>query len=1493
MKKLIIILLLFISATLSSLYAQNECPNIDNYSYLPPSIKTNDYVNILFLLDFSASMLEKAFYNNTENENLSGYFSPDVEYCIDTEFTGTTESLLGNLSPGAITAVSDNLTTEQQNQLSSISDNASASRNASSVPDMYIDCRDASAVDLGSIISGLTGAITSLISSGGLCLTADQVSAFLEPFLQLAGAVLSSGGSGLGYQMNAAKMSRNDYVTRILTGGEVQELGRCVSEESNSCLGMGTSEACCGANCTAVDLGIILQLVLTVASGGTTAAASSATTAATSATSALSGSSISLVICLPGLTSEDNCSSYTTEEECTSSQDNCTWIERHAVVLADNNTAVKWNNADSFIEDSGSTDLISQNNNLCNMALDYTINDGGTNNYIYEADNETTGCLEGILQDIQEWDDRYKPRLGGVLYSSAVDESVPLDFDYTSLANAINSAEVESGSTANTDSAVNEAKNMLSADSAMEFNVDGENSAVPCTKNLIFYMSDGLWGETDPIGSFHDIWAGGSADLNTSISGNQNIETYAFNMNLGETEEQTVNSMQNTAIFGGYRDYDNDGWPCGYTALPEDSKSEPIPEPCLEWDSGLDGIPDNYFLYYDPKEYESLIKAIFEMAVEGALEQHYNTTAPAIMRLNEDDMGLWVNAFYFPKLIHEGLSANWRGDVQAYFLDENNSIRENDDNDTDDEDYKLFDFIVDNNTYSDNLITFTSGVLGDNNDNETVEELYSTMVLNYGDTYDNLTPVDCDPYYKALLKSNEDIERTAPVFSALLDNVTVRTERIILLNNNEIDAFTNIDEGLQFDNNTDTRNLLKDIWCLNSDDHIDRIIDQLLNGKNGFYFGDIINSSPVIVPPTSVNNYHNKYNDLSYYDYINSEKVRNRLPIVIVGSNDGMVHAFYTGLPSDDLDTGDNRNTLGLNIKDSNYNREEYEVGQELWAFMPYNVLPYLQWYSAEGIRYHIPKIDYNFTLVDASIGENGNAPPDGELTGDSWRTILVGTMGFGGKKYEAGNRTFSSSIFALDVTNTDPSGNLANGEAGEGEKPQFMWERQLPDNSLALTKPTIIKVVGGESDKNFVNGDWYVVVGSGPNNPQADNFTESPKLYFFNLKNGDLTEVEVNDPEKAISEIMEVDSDNNYSDDTLFFGSYDNETGSLYAVDMSGGNVEDIEQPENIISDDYDAPYFAKPENTFDEYGNIWVYAASGRLFSDKDMQKIDNQTNDELAEQYLLGLKFERNNDEQIMINTISNVYDATNTEVEATVESVSCYCAGVYLGKADNVSGGLTCSNYSCCEGNNEDNNEFGCEMVVDFVENPRINSEGGITVEAFARDSFAADDAQYSGWSISLVDLIDDNYANNENLEYDYGDDSLSYERAYSAPSVFGSLVNFVTYTPIVNPCTVAGTTRLHSLHFMTGTPSGQITFMSGDNILESSTGINIGDTVTMSGSTVVGREGISLPPPTGKSMTSITNKDGTTTTFVGSTRITGQSSENSSSVNSKVIFKKIR
>jgi len=170
------------------------------------------------------------------------------------------------------------------------------------------------------------------------------------------------------------------------------------------------------------------------------------------------------------------------------------------------------------------------------------------------------------------------------------------------------------------------------------------------------------------------------------------------------------------------------------------------------------------------------------------------------------------------------------------------SIRENDDNNSDTDEYKLFD-LADNNTYTDNLVTFTTGSIDmastNQSDNDT-EDLYSTLVLNYGDTYDNQTPVDCNPYFKSLLESQ--YERTSPVWSALLDqlseDITLSVGRTIFLNDNETPAFTELDgNNYLFDNNTKTMDLVKNIWCTSDDNYIENIISLIKNGKNGFSLG--------------------------------------------------------------------------------------------------------------------------------------------------------------------------------------------------------------------------------------------------------------------------------------------------------------------------------------------------------------------------------------------------------------------------------------------------------------------------------------------------------------------------------------------------------------------------------------------------------------------------------------------------------------------------------
>ncbi len=143
---------------------------------------------------------------------------------------------------------------------------------------------------------------------------------------------------------------------------------------------------------------------------------------------------------------------------------------------------------------------------------------------------------------------------------------------------------------------------------------------------------------------------------------------------------------------------------------------------------------------------------------------------------------------------------------------------------------------------------------------------------------------------------------------------------------------------------------------------------------------------------------------------------------MFVGANDGMLHAFRVGRL---VQTGDpNRPTRVQNAHNTTSNDL---VGREEWAFIPRNALPYLVWYGNPSYC-RVPTVDYRTVVFDVSIGGPANATK----TVSSWRTILIGTMGFAGKFITTSAGTFSSSVFALDLTD------WLNGTS---DRPTLLWE--------------------------------------------------------------------------------------------------------------------------------------------------------------------------------------------------------------------------------------------------------------------------------------------------------------------------------------------------------------------------------------------------------------------------------------------------------------------
>jgi Tfp pilus tip-associated adhesin PilY1 len=255
--------------------------------------------------------------------------------------------------------------------------------------------------------------------------------------------------------------------------------------------------------------------------------------------------------------------------------------------------------------------------------------------------------------------------------------------------------------------------------------------------------------------------------------------------------------------------------------------------------------------------------------------------------------------------------------------------------------------------------------------------------------------------------------------------------------------------------------------------------------------GDIVNSQPVYVKQPFANYLENDYATF---------KATSRTPMVYVGANDGMLHAFYATLdPLDPL------------------------RGQEAWAVVPSAVLPNM-WkladddYKRDGHRYY----------VDGS-------PIAGDIwTGSAWKTLLVGGLNAGGKGY-----------YALDVT-TPGSAPVARWEFKQSATCAPAAPAAMPlntytsDCNLGYTfgKPVITKLAG----------TWVVMFTSGYNNVNGVSGDGGGYLYVVNAWNGTLIHKIPTGAGDATtpSGLAQI---NNYVDDVMV----DNTTRRVYGGDALG----------------------------------------------------------------------------------------------------------------------------------------------------------------------------------------------------------------------------------------------------------------------------------------------------------------------------------------------------
>jgi Tfp pilus tip-associated adhesin PilY1 len=524
---------------------------------------------------------------------------------------------------------------------------------------------------------------------------------------------------------------------------------------------------------------------------------------------------------------------------------------------------------------------------------------------------------------------------------------------------------------------------------------------------------------------------------------------------------------------------------------------------CAEWDKNKVGLPYNFFEASDG----STLKRELTKAITDILGRVASGTASSILSNSEGSGANLLQAVFYPnKMFSDGVQVDWIGEMQNlwYYIDpftNKSSLREDTDGDN------VLDLKKDNtaNFYfkdPDTLVKVEQDTNGD----------------GLGDTLVNAVakPDDINSIWRAgrQLRSKTAASRT---IHTSVTGVSLLAEEVLgkgglyWETGKEVNATTLI-PYLQAD--LGLADSEKIISYLRGDDQLNYRARQvpLTTGDTmlEWKLGDIISSTPKLQSSNQLNNFSLGYGDKSYTKFTSTSNYKNR-GMVYVGANDGMMHAFKLGklTVSGPSIIGDVKAILSGT-----------DLGEEQWAYIPRNTLPYLKYLAVKTGFKHLYYVDGPTTISDVSIGIPSTCGSgidyslcSKDLTdGTNWRTLLIGSMGLGGasKLKDVGTCTDGvsgtcvktpifdpldtattktkgigySSYFALDITDQyfdTTTGALAH-------QPTLKWEFAPPGLGYATSGAAIVRVgIPGDSNADGgskKNGKWFAVMASGPTGP-------------------------------------------------------------------------------------------------------------------------------------------------------------------------------------------------------------------------------------------------------------------------------------------------------------------------------------------------------------------------------------------------------------------------
>ncbi|NLV96691.1 MAG: hypothetical protein GX043_05065 [Desulfovibrionales bacterium] len=849
---------------------------------------------------------------------------------------------------------------------------------------------------------------------------------------------------------------------------------------------------------------------------------------------------------------------------------------------------------------------------------------------------------------------------------------------------------------------------------------------------------------------------GHTTDLRSgdAFPGKQTIDLFTVYASFGEGSSQF---LKDATIYGSFKDKNDDG--------------KPQPE---EYDSNGDGKPDNYFEAQTGAELEEAVTAAFASATKATA----SGTAAAISPQSSEGEGAVYQAVFFPPTDAKKVAPPWSGHVHALFMDEYGYIREDtngnkklDDNDrivanVDDAEsildlkpiWSSSDWL---NGISDTNIVLQRGY--DSTESKrhiiTFADKNNNMVVDSGEIQDFIKPTTIDLGDKELFYNYLTLY-DGESMGLGLNTLNANQEKISKLSENNYKNFLlqRSKEQIDFIRGKDLQNN-KSTFDTISESVRSRKLD---SNSPTWRLGDIIYSSPVMVA-SPIGNYDLIYKDRTYEEFY--KKYRNRRHVIYVGANDGMLHAFNGGF---------------FNSTNSQFNKKigsetNYDLGTELWAYVPYNLLPHLRWLMSPeyGSDLHVAYMDLEPKVFEARIffASDGVTPIDNARYPNGWGTILVAGMRLGGATIQADlnknrtydqdkDRTMSSAYVIIDIT--DPE-----------QPPNVLAEIAMPRQGFTTCQPTLIPM----STPNAVSEDanqWFLTFGSGPadsqGNANRDKLTtitsdQKGHLYILDLKylithkkirtidiDGKFvdghTHIATTEDGSFISEPKAIDLDVGKKDgtqmktDVVYFGTVAGDetasSGSMYrlVIDNAMPSNSGVSWEKSTLIN-VGHPISVQPNTVLDTEGRIWIHFGTGRFYSLNDADQANNRAFFGIKEPIGTNAQGKRIHTWDPVL--LQNLYDSAK----------------------------ITISKGDCAD------NQYTKNCV-------KVEKEGGGTI---TWDQLVTEVNAKAGW------------------RHDF---SLARERVINSAAVTGGAVFFTSYIPSLELCDFGGESNLWALYYTTGT-----------------------------------------------------------------------------------------